>query len=97
MKQTKQQIISLAYQKIKANDQLLQRLADLENVLLKLYDPITNYSQPAKDLIYKDREGNVIEMECFYEDLQHFINRNETMLRNDSAECFETLKKQHQI
>ena len=93
MKQTKSQIESLAYQKIKANDKLLQTLQELETVLRKLYDPIYYYPQLAKDLIYKDREGNEIDFYEFYEDLQHFIDRNETMLLKDSQENFETIKK----
>jgi hypothetical protein len=96
MKQTKSQIESLAYQKIKANDKLLQTLSELEEVLLKLYDPF-DYTclnaKQAKDLIYKKREGQDVVMEEFYEDLQHFIDRNETMLKKDSAENFETIKK----
>jgi hypothetical protein len=47
----------------------------------------------ADTLIYKDRKGNEIVMEEFYEDLQHFIDINETMLIKDSAENFETIKK----
>ena len=92
MKQTKAQIESLAYQKIKANDKILQTLAELEEVLLKLYDPMS-YCRQTNMLIYKDREGNDIVPEEFYEDLQHFIDRNETLLKKDSQENYETIKK----
>jgi len=69
-------------------------LSELEDVLLKLYDPISYYHHGSgKDLIYKDRKGKDIVMEEFYEDLQHFIDRNETMLLKDSAENYETIKK----
>jgi hypothetical protein len=91
MKQTKQQTESLAYQKIKANDKILQTLSELETVLRKLYDPLS-FDEPV-NLIYKDREGEKIDSYEFYEDLQHFIDRNETMLKKDSQENFETIKK----
>lgn len=92
MKQTKQQIESEAYQKIKANDKILETLSELEIVLKKLYDPMC-YANQCNILIYKDRKGNTIDMYEFYEDLQHFIDRNETMLKKDSAESFKTIKK----
>lgn len=92
MKQTKKEIESFAFYKIKANDKLLKTLSELEIVLLKLYDPF-QVTFIAKDLIYKDREGNELIPECFYEDLQHFIDRNVTMLIKDSAENYETIKK----
>jgi predicted transcriptional regulator len=44
-------------------------------------------------LIYKTRKGKEIDQYEFYEDLQHFIDRNETMLKKDSAENYETIKK----
>jgi hypothetical protein len=93
MKQTNLQKESLAYQKIKANDKILQTLSELETVLRKLYDPMDFSNYNVENLIYKDRKGNEIVMEEFYEDLQHFIDRNETMLIKDSAENFETIKK----
>lgn len=92
MKQTKSQKESFAYQKIKANDKILQILSELETVLRKLYDPF-DYANKTEFLIYKDREGEEIDMFEFYEDLQHFIDRNETMLKNDSSENYETIKK----
>jgi hypothetical protein len=91
MKQTNLHSESLAYQKIKANDKLLQTLSELETVLRKLYGPISFY-KPV-NLIYKDREGEEIDPYEFYEDLQHFIDRNETMLKKDSQENFEIIKK----
>jgi hypothetical protein len=93
MKQTKEQIESLAFKKIKANDKILQTLSELETVLRKLYDPVDFRKTDPKNLIYKDRDGNVIEMYDFYDDLQYFIDRNETMLKKDSQENFETIKK----
>lgn len=92
MKQTNSQTESLAYQKIKANDKILQTLTELEEVLLKLYDPM-QVTFPGKDLIYKNRKGNEIDEYEFYEDLQHFLDRNETLLKKDSQENFETIKK----
>jgi uncharacterized radical SAM superfamily Fe-S cluster-containing enzyme len=96
MKQTNQKSESLAYQKIKANDKILQTLSELEEVLLKLYNPF-QVTFPAKDLIYKDREGKEIIPECFYEDIQHFVDKNETMLKKDSQENYETIKKTNKM
>jgi len=93
MNQTNSQKESLAYQKIKANDKILQTLSELETVLRKLYDPMAFSNYNIENLIYKDRIGNEITFYEFYEDLQHFIDRNETMLIKDSAENFETIKK----
>jgi hypothetical protein len=90
MKQTNQQIESLAYQKIKANDKLLQTLSELENVIEKLNDMKYNNCQ-ADILIYKTSAGD--DWEDFQEDLQNFIDTNETMLLKDSQENFETIKK----
>ena len=92
MKQTKSQIESLAYQKIKQNDKILQTLSELESVIEKLYNPMSETNQ-CDLLIHKDREGNEINMYDFYDDLHHFINRNEDMLKKDSQENLETIKK----
>ena len=83
---------SLAYQKIKANDKAIQLLQELENVIRKLYNPLSEIGQ-SEILIYKDREGNEINMYDFYDDLQHFIDMNDYQLRKNSAECYETIKK----
>lgn len=88
MKQTKQQIESLAYQKIKANDKLLKTLSELETVLEKL-----DNSNNTNVLIFKDRKGNSIDPFDFFGNLQNFIDINVTMLIKDSAENFETIKK----
>ena len=92
MKQTKQQIESLAYQKIRANDKILQTLSELESAIEKLYNPLSEVNQ-CDLLIHKDREGNEINMYDFYDDLHHFINRNEDILKKESKESFETIKK----
>ena len=91
MKQTKQQTESLAYQKIKANDKILQTLSELEIVLRKLWNP--GFHKTPLFLIYKDQEGNEIDMDEFYEQIFHFININERYLTKDSAENFEIIKR----
>lgn len=92
MKRTKVFIRSESFKRIKDNDSLLIALTDLENAVRKLYDPFS-YDEKFKHLIYKDREGNEIIPECFYEDIQHFIDRNVTYLQNDSKENYKNLIK----
>lgn len=91
MKQTKQQQKSFAYQRIKANDKILETLSELETVLRKLYNPLSEVNQCDR-LIFKDREGNEINMYDYLDDLQHFVDRNETMLKRDSEENYKLIK-----
>jgi hypothetical protein len=92
MKRTKVFIRSESFKRIKDNDSLLIALTELENAMRKLYDPFS-YNTKYDHLIYKDKEGNKIIPECFYEDIQHFIDRNVTYLQNDSKENYKNLIK----
>ena len=78
--------------KIKKNDKILSILKELETVTRKLYDPIYDDGL-SHCLIYKDREGEEISMYDFFDNLQHFIDRNETYLMNDSKMKFNLLIK----
>jgi hypothetical protein len=77
---------------IKRNNKILEILSELEMVTRKLYDPIYDTGL-SHYLIYKDREGEEINMYDFFDDLQHFIDRNETYLMNDSKEKYNKLNK----
>jgi hypothetical protein len=76
--------------KIKRNNKLLEILSELETVTRKLYDPI-HEDNLADDLIYKNRDDEETEMYEFFEDIQHFIDRNTLFLLKDSNEKYNKL------
>ena len=91
MKQTKEQIITESYAKIKLNDKCLALLSELQNVVEKLNPGIWEDDKITQNFLYKDNEGN--ELDNFWSDLQSWIDRNETYLINDSIDNFKNLQR----
>jgi hypothetical protein len=67
------------------NNKLAEQLADLEKKIEILYDRF-NYSNDRnyERLIYKDKEGNVIDPDEFFTNLLDWIDTNMNYLQRES-------------
>lgn len=71
------------------NNKLAEQLADLEKKIEILYDRF-NYSNDRnyERLIYKDKEGNVIDPDEFFTNLLDWIDTNMNYLQRESISMY---------
>ena len=71
------------------NNKLAEQLADLEKKIEILYDRF-NYSNSSnyERLIYKDKEGNVIDPDEFFTNLLDWIDTNMNYLQRESISMY---------
>jgi len=71
------------------NNKLAEQLADLEKKIEILYDRF-NYSNDRnyERLIYKDKEGNIIDPDEFFTNLLDWIDTNMNYLQRESISMY---------
>ena len=86
---TREQIKKESFDKIKLNDKCLELLSKLQDVVNEMNPNYWNDADITENYLYKDKEGDV--MENFWENMEHWIDNNETYLINNSKFEYKNL------